>query len=247
MTVLIKLIEELKSGVDGPFAIILAGHNGSGKSTMWYKYLADKIQMPLINADRMMLSILPEACVEKPLQEWAVSIRDNNQDWMKVAQKGVEAFVTQAMNKKVDFAMETVFSHWRVLENGKVESKIDKIHQLQKEGYFVLLLFVGLANEQLSIFRVQSRIADKKTPGHDVPIDKLIQRFPRTQKAIQNAITEADAAILVDNSRTIDEAFTVCRVQKKNDVRYDLRLGSKTPLEITEWMNKVCPNDLPRK
>ena len=39
---------------------VLFGHNGSGKSTMWYEHIVDNIQIPLINADRMMLSILPE-------------------------------------------------------------------------------------------------------------------------------------------------------------------------------------------
>src|SRR3954452_15433949 len=43
-----------------PLAIVLAGHNGSGKSTLWYKQLAPTIRIPLINADRMMMSILPE-------------------------------------------------------------------------------------------------------------------------------------------------------------------------------------------
>lgn len=43
-----------------PLAIVLAGHNGSGKSTMWYDHLADRLKVPLINADRMMLSILTD-------------------------------------------------------------------------------------------------------------------------------------------------------------------------------------------
>lgn len=50
---------------------------------------------------------------------------------MEVAQKGVEAFVAQAMARKVAFAMETVFSHWQPLEDGSVESKIDLIRQMQ--------------------------------------------------------------------------------------------------------------------
>jgi len=63
-----------------PFAIILAGHNGSGKSTMWYEYLSEKLQIPLINADRMMLSILPEM---RPIPEWATHIRDKHEGWME--------------------------------------------------------------------------------------------------------------------------------------------------------------------
>ncbi len=42
-----------------PLAVILAGHNGSGKSTLWYRYLSDNVRILLINADRVMLSILP--------------------------------------------------------------------------------------------------------------------------------------------------------------------------------------------
>ena len=44
--------------------IALLGTNGSGKSTMWKLYLSDKLQIPLINADRMMLSMLPEQKTE---------------------------------------------------------------------------------------------------------------------------------------------------------------------------------------
>ena len=220
-----------------PLAVILAGHNGSGKSTMWYTQLADTLQMPLINADRMMLSILPET----PLPEWAVHIRDTHEDWMKVAQKGVEAFVAQAMEKQVPFAMETVFSHWADLGNGKFESKIDKIHQLQGQGYFVLLLFVGLTNFSLSIARVQKRVADK---GHDVPIEKLIKRFSRTQQAIRHAAEIADASIFVDNSRAKNLAFTLCRVQMGKNISFDLRGKGASPIppEIETWMSVVCPH-----
>lgn len=94
-----------------PLAIVLAGHNGSGRSTMWYDHLADRLKMPLINADRMMLSILPEVKDGKALPNWATKLRDKNEAWMGVAQKGVESFVAQAMAHHVPFATETVFSY----------------------------------------------------------------------------------------------------------------------------------------
>jgi predicted ABC-type ATPase len=43
-----------------PLGVVLAGHNGSGKSTMWRKHLSPRIRIPLVNADRMMLAVLPE-------------------------------------------------------------------------------------------------------------------------------------------------------------------------------------------
>jgi predicted ABC-type ATPase len=222
-----------------PLAVILAGHNGAGKSTLWYKHLSDTFQIPLVNADRMMLSILPELSDKRPLPEWATNIRDRDESWMVVAQKGVEAFVAQAMAKKVPFAMETVFSHWRVLGQGKVESKIDLIREMQRAGYYVLLFFVGLSNDQLSIARVCTRVA---MGGHAVATEKLQARFPRTQKAIEKAKNIADAAILVDNSRQPAFAFTICRVQIRDRVLYDCRRQrGRRPQPILEWLKIVCP------
>jgi predicted ABC-type ATPase len=224
-----------------PLAVILAGHNGSGKSTMWSRHLSSSFQIPLVNADRMMMSILPEPNGYGKLVNWAQELRDNDKDWMQVAQKGVEAFVGQAMARGVPFAMETVFSYWEELEDGTVKSKLDLIRQMQQAGYFVLLFFVGLSNAQLSIGRVATRIAGG---GHKVKIDKLLDRFPRTQKAINAASSVADATIFTDNSRSARQAFTVCRIQIGKREAFDLRHRSRSrlPNEIGEWLNVVSPH-----
>jgi predicted ABC-type ATPase len=46
-------------GQSKPIVFILAGHNGSGKSTLRNDRLAPVLQRPLINADRLITSILP--------------------------------------------------------------------------------------------------------------------------------------------------------------------------------------------
>ncbi len=242
MTALGEAVEQIldaQKRTRKPLAIILAGHNGSGKSTMWRKSLSGQLQIPLLNADRMMLSILPEADSSGALVAWAQALRDTDLGWMQVAQSGVKAFAAHAMAAKVPFAMETVFSHWDVQEDGTVKSKIDLITDLQDAGYFVVLIFVGLANVDLSILRVMSRVADN---GHDVPQDKLIARFPRTQCAIREAAKIADATIFTDNSRDEKRAFTVCRVQLGEQALYDLRAGDRTVAAvIQEWLDKVSP------
>ncbi len=222
-----------------PLAVILAGHNGSGKSTLWYRQLANQFQIPLINADRMMMSILPEVTESQSLPQWASSLRDKDQSWMTVAQQGLFAFVAQAMAYKVPFAMETVFSYWKETEGGKIESKIDLIRQMQSNGYYVLLLFVGLSNVQLSIARVNTRVS---SGGHDVDLKKLMSRFPRTQKAIKEAVSVADAAILADNSRKAGSAFTICRVQMGTEEIYDYRKAvARKQSVILDWLNVVSP------
>jgi predicted ABC-type ATPase len=193
-----------------PLGVILAGHNGSGKSTMWRRLLADRLEIPLINADRMMLSILPEPGEDGHLVPWAARLRDRDVGWMRVAQQGVQTFVGHAMAARVPFAMETVFSYWEEQADGRIASKIDLITNLQVAGYFVLLVFVGLRSVAASITRVDTRVREG---GHGVNVETLRRRFPRTQTAIAAALKVVDASILVDNSRTPAEAFTVGRVQ----------------------------------
>lgn len=235
-----RVLEQQRAS-DRPLAVVLAGHNGSGKSTLWYRRLADRLQIPLVNADRMMLSILPELAVGDRLPPWAAELRDKNHSWMRVAQEGVQGFVTHAMAAMVPFAMETVFSYWKPLPDGSHESKITLIRQMQEAGYFVLLVFVALTSAELSIARVQTRVAQG---GHSVDIATLLARFPRTQTAISQAASVADATIMVDNSRQLTQAFAVCRVQLRENTIYDRReLGRKIPLEISTWMNVVSPQN----
>lgn len=225
-----------------PLAIILAGHNGSGKSTFWYEHVADDLQIPLVNADRLMLSILPEAEPDGYLRPWAQLIRDTNISWMSVAQQGVQGFIAAAMAQKVPFAFETVFSYWKKLPNGRHASKIDIIRDLQKAGYFVLLIFVGLSSAELSIGRVLTRVYKG---GHGVDEGKLRDRYPRTQQAIRQAMSVADAAVLLDNSRSKSHAFTPVHIRRKRVVDFDIRrarLPSHVPVEIAKWLGVVEPD-----
>lgn len=62
-----------------------------------------------------------------------------------------------AMDLGIPFAFETVFSYWEARPDGTYKSKVDVIRDLQKKGYYVILLFVRLANAELSIQRVSTR------------------------------------------------------------------------------------------
>ena len=118
--------------------------------------------------------------------DWAQKLRDKDFRWQLLSQESVIAFISLVAEKRMSFAFETVFSHWKKLPDGSYESKADIIRALQKSGYFVVLLFVGLASVELSIMRVATR---KSLGGHDVPIDRLRALFPysdgrRTRRAV---------------------------------------------------------------
>ncbi len=204
-----------------PVAFVLAGHNGSGKSTLWYQRLASELQLPLVNADRLTASILPTPDIRTHrLPDWALRLRDHDERWQRLSQEGVRALVALIMEKQMSFAFETVFSHWKQLPNGHYESKADDIAALQAAGYFVVLLFVGLATVELSILRVETR---KEQGGHGVPLEKLRSRFPRTQLAVGHAAPLADMTLMFDNSRSSEKAFALVHVQQRERVLFDCR------------------------
>ncbi len=228
---------------DRPVAIVLAGHNGSGKSTLWYDRLADDLQIPLVNADRLTLSLLPPAGADKKLKTWASRLRDEDERWQKLSQDGVQLFMGLAMDQGMPFAFETVFSHLEAQADGAFKSKTDVIHALQEHGYYVILLFVGLASAELSILRVSTR---RSQGGHDVPEAKLRSRFPRTQQAIRMASEVADLTLMFDNSRNLDHAFTLVRAQRKNEILYDCRdVSFRQDPDLVRianiWLARVAP------
>ncbi len=199
--------------------------------------MADRLEMPLINADRLTLSILPQP----PLPNWAINLRDKDEHWQKISQNGVKVFRELVMDQGISFAYETVFSYWQKKPDGSYASKVDDIRLLQKEGYFVILLFVGLVNVNLSKLRVQNR---KLMGGHDVPKEKLEDRFSRTQAAIGHASYVADMTLMFDNSRMEHKAFGLVRAQKKNELLFDARdpaYAIPKDLEIPSsiWLNQV--------
>lgn len=239
---------ELLQSIAGnkPLAIVLAGHNGSGKSTLWYDNLVNALRIPLINADRLTLSLLPSPSGDpRTLDAWAADLRDHDERWQRLSQEGVQLFMGLIMEQGMSFAFETVFSHFQRHADGSYTSKEELIVTLQKAGYAVALLFVGLASSELSILRVATR---KALGGHDVPEEKLRQRFPRTQEAIRLAAPVADMTLMFDNSRDIEDAFTLVRVQTKNRVVYDCRQRSfGEAVELVKiasvWLSLVAPEE----
>jgi len=236
---------ELLKGVSSgkPLAIILAGHNGSGKSTLWKEKFTDVLQIPLINADRLVLSILPEPKGDPPrLPSWADYLRDNDERWQRVSQLVVQSFIERALERRVSFAYETVFSYFERQPDGSYRSKGDLITGFQQAGYAVALLFVGLANAEISKFRVETR---REQGGHAVPENKLYKRFPRTQEAIAMAAPRADLTLMFDNSRTPAKAFSLVRAQAGSVVHYDCRASGLDDKELVRvadiWLSKVAP------
>lgn len=151
---------------------VLAGGNGSGKSTFYRTTLLSKKAMPFVNADLLAKIIDPE----------------NPEQVSYEAAHVIERLRDEFLNLGISFCFETVFSH---------KSKIDFVAKAKACGYEVILIYIHLSDTELNEARVSQRVTEG---GHFVPAEKIRSRLPRTMKHVATAIQLADEARLLDNS-----------------------------------------------
>jgi predicted ABC-type ATPase len=92
--------------------------------------------------------------------------------------------------ERESFIFETVFSD-------PVGDKLGFLKAAAAEGYTVVLCFIGLPSPDVSEQRVAMRVSQG---GHDVPTQKLAERFPRTLANLKAAIRELPHVWVFDNS-----------------------------------------------
>ena len=160
-----------------PALVVVAGPNGAGKSTFIGQYV-QPLGLPYVNADHI-ARILKAATP-------GLSQRDLDRRAFEEA----ERLRDELVELRFGFCTETVFSD-------PVGSKLDFIERARTAGFFVTLVFICLEHPGLSIGRVAQRVAQG---GHDVPLDRLLARFPRTLKNLQAAVPIVNEAFLFDNS-----------------------------------------------
>lgn len=95
----------------------------------------------------------------------------------------------EMVNQRESFVFETVLSD-------PVGEKVDFLKKAAQAGFSVVLSFIGVSGPEISEQRVSMRVAQG---GHDVPVEKLISRFPRTLINLRIAIRELPFVLIYDN------------------------------------------------
>ena len=136
-------------------AMVIAGPNGSGKTTFVSEYLRDSEVSVYISADA-----IAERLVSSPEEMDSVKIQAG-----RLFIREIQGLIQSG----TDFIVEVTLA-------GK--GFVRTISQLKDAGYTVTIVFIFLKSPETSVARVRNRVSGG---GHHVPTEDVVRRFYRSK------------------------------------------------------------------
>lgn len=169
-----------------PVLIVIAGPNGSGKTSMTSKILHHEWleDSEYINPDNVARDIFGD---------W------NNQDAVLKAANYCNDWRERCLAERKSHIFETVMS---------ASDKVDYILRAKQTGFFIRLFFVSTESPTINAKRVANRVLNG---GHDVPIPKIISRYDKSIANCKILSTIVDRLYIYDNSIEDAEARLLFR------------------------------------
>ena len=160
---------------DKPKLVIIAGPNGSGKTSVTGKILEHQWIENCIY-------INPDNIAQDDFGDW-----NSPEAVIKAANKAAE-LREEYLLKKEGVLFETVLS---------ATDKLDYIKRAKEAGYFIRLFYVGTDHPSINASRIAHRVMEG---GHDVPISKIISRFTKSIANCSIVASYVDRLYVYDNS-----------------------------------------------
>lgn len=158
-----------------PELIIIAGPNGSGKTSVTQRFLHHEW------ADGT-IYINPDQIAKDLFGNW-----NDKAAVLKAADYCAE-LREKCLTEKKSFVFETVFS---------AQDKIDFVIRAKEAGFFIRLFFISTANPAINASRIANRVMKG---GHDVPITKIISRYYKSIRNCKTVASIIDRLYVYDNS-----------------------------------------------
>lgn len=160
---------------DRPIIYLIAGSNGSGKTTFTTEYFPLFVgDVTFINADLIALGLSPFS------PEHAAA----------AAGRLVLKRIGELRRERATFAVETTLS-------GRTYATL--LRRMKSEGYRVHLYFLWIPDHRLAIKRIKERV---RRGGHNIPTPVVQRRFHRALRNLFEIYYDlADDVMILDNSK----------------------------------------------
>lgn len=170
-----------------PVLIVIAGPNGSGKTTITSKILRHEWLEGAVYVN-------PDIIAQEKFGDW------NSKDAVMQSVKYCEELREKCLHDHQSLIFETVLS---------AEDKIDFIKRAKEAGFFIRLFFVSTNHPSVNASRIARRVMKG---GHDVPISKVITRYYKSIVNCRTASKYADRTYVYDNTVENTEAQILFRM-----------------------------------
>lgn len=158
-----------------PILIVIAGPNGSGKTTITTEVLESKWLEDAVYVN-------PDNIAQKRFGDW------NSPDAVRQAAIYCQEWREECLRSRQSLIFETVMS---------APDKIDFIRRAKDAGYFIRIFFISTTNPEINAARIAKRVMKG---GHDVPIPKIISRYVKSIANCAEIAREVDRLYVYDNS-----------------------------------------------
>lgn len=174
-----------------PELIIIAGPNGSGKTSVTKKFLHHEWAAGT-------LYINPDEIANDIFGDW------NSREAVIKAANYSSELRERCLAERKSFVFETVMS---------ADDKVDFIIRAKQLGFFVRLFFISTNHPTINAARIAARVMKG---GHDVPITKIISRYYKSIENCKMVSLIVDRLYVYDNSVDGDEAKLLFRLTNGN-------------------------------
>lgn len=196
----------MKNKTKKPSLYVIAGPNGSGKTTFSKKFLPDYVEcLEFVNVDLIAKGLSPFTPERAILQAGRIMLEQ----------------IHSLGNRGIDFGFETTLA-------GKTYIKL--LNELKQKGYSIHLFFLWIKNVKLALERIELRV---QQGGHSIPEATVRRRFRR---GIFNFFHEyqpiVDSWVIFDNSEDVPKmiAFKESgKLEILDPASFDMLLKHKDP------------------
>lgn len=159
---------------DRPVIYLIAGSNGSGKTTFATEFFPKIVgDVTFINADLIAQGLSPFS----------------PDDVAAAAGRAVLRRIGELRRERATFAVETTLS-------GRTYSTL--LRRMKEEAYAVHLYFLWIPNYRLAVGRIKGRV---RRGGHNIPTPVVRRRFKRALRNLFETYYDlADYVMILDNS-----------------------------------------------
>lgn len=194
-----------------PELIVIAGPNGSGKTTVTTQFLHHEW------SDGVMY-INPDQIAEDKFGGW------NDRSAILEAANYCADLREKCLAEGISFVFETVFSAF---------DKIDFIRRAKAAGFFIRVFFIGTTSPTINASRIAKRVIEG---GHDVPITKIVSRYQKSMINCRIIAGTVDRLYVYDNSIDGQVAQILFRL---NDGRLAKRYVDEMPRWADKILSEI--------